>query len=70
MIQNSRPRFFPTNLRGGEGNMELMFDEGLTIVGQGCIKFLNVILYSSDGGKLEMAGGCTRFKSEPLWVAP
>ena len=50
--------------------MELMFDEGLTIVGQGCIKFLNVILYSSDGGKLEMAGGCTRFKSEPLWVAP
>ena len=39
IIQNYSPRFFTHKLRGGEGNMELLFHEGLTIVGQGHIRF-------------------------------
>ena len=52
IIQNYSPRFFTHKLGGGEGNMELLFHEGLTIVGQGYIRFPSskLTLYTPDGG--------------------
>ena len=52
IIQNYRPRFFPTNLRSGEGNMELMFNEKLTYSGAGMYNYVFRLFYTALKGEI------------------
>ena len=51
IIQNYSPRFFTHKLRGGEGNMELLFHEGVNHSGAGAYQvFFKLTFYTLDGG--------------------
>ena len=55
---------FLINLFEVEGNMDIIYE------GAEMYKISSDYFIQIWWGKLEMAGGCPSFKSEPLWVAP